>query len=83
MPSPTPPTEARGLDARPGLRLAAAALWCGFLGAVLAIGALLVVQPAVFGADLGVLSETFLLAWAVMVIPAALAYQLARPGHGR
>lgn len=73
------PPDNRALDARPAWRWIAASLWCGFLGAALAVVTVQVAWPEVVGGDLGALSETFLVAWLLATIPAALAYWLGAP----
>jgi hypothetical protein len=85
MDSPDPHADfaRRGLGSRHGLRRVAITLWTGFLGGVLTLLAALALLPNL--SDLGWpgLSAGFLCAWALAMVPAALALLLAEAGDGR
>lgn len=72
----------RGLGGRPRLRLFAAVLWSGFLGACLALAAWLA-MPAEWIASSAItfqrLTAVFLIAWALACVPALCAALLAAP----
>jgi hypothetical protein len=88
MDSPAPLPEqreqrARGLDARPRLRLFSIALWTSFLGAALTTVAMLALLPtdALPRAGWAEVSIGFLCAWALALIPVTLALMLVVPRH--
>jgi hypothetical protein len=73
----------RALDSRPALRGFAVVAWWGFLGATLALLAMLYAEADLIGRDLRGLSEAFFAAWLLATLPAGLAYYLAKAPHGR
>lgn len=78
-PDTRPEPRPRALDTRRRLRLFAITLWTAFLGAVLtlAVGISLLPHGVMLGwSDMSV---AFLAAWAVGLVPVALALMLALP----
>lgn len=68
----------RGLGSRHRLRRGAIALWSSFLGAVLMVLVALAVLPEAAELDLAGLSAAFFCAWALTLVPVALALMLDR-----
>jgi len=73
----------RGLGSRRVLRRIAVVAWTGFLGGALTLLAAIALLPDVAGLGWAGLSAGFFCAWALAMVPAALALLLTDAGDGR